>query len=326
MVYHTGVELDGAEYTFAGTGTQSTGVFSHRPRQLPAATPLAQTEQGWKFKQTVDLGPCPYSKQDVKEMITYLSSQFLGNTYHVTSRNCNHFSQAVCTQLGVTLPQWINMAANVGEAVRGVVGDGMFSQQKPANAPGSGTGAGAACVAGPVLVDLFNNNNVELGVNSSVTCLNEDSEFPVRNIYPSSNQDSFLQSDCDEQLLIFIPFRNTVALRTVRLLMPTETNWNKAPKKVKIFKNRPNLDFSNLEDGDEKGDCEYDIAAQQIIGNKGIVKVDIPLSAGLFRDVTALSIFIESNHGAAVSRLHGVNLLGMSKEGMDVRNLAKAGG
>ena len=62
-----------------------------------------------------------------------------GNSYHLTARNCNHFSEAMCKILGVSsFPGWVNRAAKVGDSLRGVVGDP------------SGQGAGGGGSAGPV--------------------------------------------------------------------------------------------------------------------------------------------------------------------------------
>lgn len=325
-IYHSGVEIYGSEYTFAGNGTRSTGVFTHRPRNPPLGE---SKEEGWQFKQAVDLGPCQYPKQDVKEMVTYLSSQFPGNSYHLTSRNCNHFSEAFCTQLGVTFPSWINRAARAGEAVRGVVGDSALTSQAPAPvSPAPAPGAAAATAKGPSNIgqvaaagEMFTPQNVDF---SAVTCLNVSDDYAVSATFPSSPASTFVQSDCDEQLLVSIPFRQPVKLTAIGLSVPSETEWTMAPKQVKLFKNQSNLDFSDVEDAVPT--ASFEISAQRIVGQKGSTMVYQEVSPGRFRDVASLAIFIESNHGAGVSRLYSVSLVGLSKEGLDMTNLQKSGG
>lgn len=51
-----------------------------------------------------------------------------------------------------------------------------------------------------------------------VACLNQSKNHTARNIFEDSDQ--FLESDCDEQLLIYIPFQQPVKLQSLTISSP----------------------------------------------------------------------------------------------------------
>lgn len=109
-IYHTGIEVNGVEYCFAGAPEASgTGVQS----QVPRATP----EGGqWKFMQTIELGFVTLSSSEFEKILNEMRDAFPANTYDLIHRNCNHFSKTVAKRLGVekNYPSWINRAASWG--------------------------------------------------------------------------------------------------------------------------------------------------------------------------------------------------------------------
>jgi len=51
-----------------------------------------------------------------------VSDKFLGEGYNLLTRNCNHFTSALCEELvGRPAPGWLNRAASIGVAVPCVV-------------------------------------------------------------------------------------------------------------------------------------------------------------------------------------------------------------
>lgn len=51
-----------------------------------------------------------------------VSDKFLGDGYNLLTRNCNHFTSALCEELtGRPAPGWLNRAASIGVAVPCVV-------------------------------------------------------------------------------------------------------------------------------------------------------------------------------------------------------------
>eukprot|EP01097_Dermamoeba_algensis_P003223 TRINITY_DN228_c0_g1_i1.p1 TRINITY_DN228_c0_g1~~TRINITY_DN228_c0_g1_i1.p1 ORF type:complete len:190 (+),score=37.13 TRINITY_DN228_c0_g1_i1:96-665(+) len=51
-----------------------------------------------------------------------------------------------------------------------------------------------------------------------VACLNQSKNNTVKNLF--DNSDSFLESDCDEQLLIYIPFQQPVKIQGISVSAP----------------------------------------------------------------------------------------------------------
>lgn len=49
---------------------------------------------------------------------------------------------------------------------------------------------------------------------ASVDCLNQDTSNPVSNLFVNDDT-KYLASDADEQLLIFIPFKNKVDIKSI---------------------------------------------------------------------------------------------------------------
>jgi len=117
-VYHSGLQVHGLEYTFAGgpDAGSGTGVMSQAPKYMPPGAP-------WKFKETIDLGLIKADRAKFESIVRQLQSEFLANTYDLMARNCNHFTEAFATRLGCTsYPSWINRAAKFGNSFRGFTG------------------------------------------------------------------------------------------------------------------------------------------------------------------------------------------------------------
>ena len=93
--YHTGVEINGVEYAFAGV----TGVYECRPGDYGDIIDRRQYQSSVPYKE-------------VKKAIDDLGRIFIGDSYHVILKNCNNFSDSLvraCTGQGI--PAWINRAA-----------------------------------------------------------------------------------------------------------------------------------------------------------------------------------------------------------------------
>lgn len=102
--YHTGVEIDGWEYSFSSSGVNRT-----RPR----------LESFGQIKEHMLMGAYHGSMNELRKHISELSKdRFRPGSYQITSLNCNHFSDAlVFVLVGEHLPAWINRMANLGSYV-----------------------------------------------------------------------------------------------------------------------------------------------------------------------------------------------------------------
>jgi len=103
--FHTGVEVNGREYAFGGHEYSFTGVFDIAPK----------TAYGAIFRETVVLGQTSLSRSEIQKVLDDLSLDFLGNTYHPFTRNCNTFSNEFSMKLlNVPIPSYINRLPFIG--------------------------------------------------------------------------------------------------------------------------------------------------------------------------------------------------------------------
>ena len=82
-----------------------------------------------------------------------------------------------------------------------------------------------------------------------VHCLNAADDKPLRNaIGPEERENDglHLESDCDAQLLIHITFSQVVKVQSL-YIQCAEVVRDRAPTKVAVYVNKPNIDFSSSE-------------------------------------------------------------------------------
>ncbi|OEL25994.1 DeSI-like protein [Dichanthelium oligosanthes] len=84
-IFHSGIEVHGVEYAFGAHDYSISGVFEVEPRQCP----------GFKFRKSVYMGTTCLDPLQVREFMEIQSVNYNGDTYHLISKNCNHFC-AVC--------------------------------------------------------------------------------------------------------------------------------------------------------------------------------------------------------------------------------------
>jgi len=142
---------------------------------------------------------------------------------------------------------------------------------QPANIPGANTSG-----------HVFLNDLIE--VNRS-KCLNESRQHKWQNIL--INDGSFLESDCDDQLLISITFRRQVRIHSLKIDAP---NRGSAPRTIKLFTNQNYMDFNNVHD--------IPPSQQLILTPKNFEPNQIiTLNSIKFAKVNSVTIFIEDNQG-----------------------------
>lgn len=60
--------------------------------------------------------------QEVESTLRTASEEFLGTSYNLLTKNCNHFTSYLCKRLtGQSGPSWLNRAASIGVALPCVV-------------------------------------------------------------------------------------------------------------------------------------------------------------------------------------------------------------
>lgn len=118
--------------------------------------------------------------------------------------------------------------------------------------------------------------------------LNQCKDHPLTDCIAAERRilpDAFLQSDCDEELLIHIVFVQKVKLSGVLIKAPADTG----PKSVKFLVNMPSLDFDSAKSS--KVTQEVEFTQESLVTG---AKVDLKLP--LFSSVGELTLLIEGNH------------------------------
>ncbi|SAL97918.1 hypothetical protein [Absidia glauca] len=106
-IYHSGVEICGKEYCFGGHEYKNiTGVFAVEAKVGPP---------GLLFKQSISVGYTSLTNDQIHKLIQDISKDYVGTSYNLLTRNCNHFTDDLCVRLtGKHAPSWVNRAAKLG--------------------------------------------------------------------------------------------------------------------------------------------------------------------------------------------------------------------
>ncbi|KAJ3668560.1 hypothetical protein LUZ60_018939, partial [Juncus effusus] len=104
-IFHSGVEVHGVEYAFGAHDLPSSGVFEVEPKQCP----------GFRFRKSILVGFTKLDPAQIREFMEMQSLRYNGDTYHLITKNCNHFCKDVCWKLtGKDVPKWVNRLARIG--------------------------------------------------------------------------------------------------------------------------------------------------------------------------------------------------------------------
>ncbi|CAA0831578.1 PPPDE putative thiol peptidase family protein [Striga hermonthica] len=104
-IFHSGVEVHGAEYAFGAHEYSSSGIFEVEPRHCP----------GFKFRKSIFIGTTKLNAAQVRKFMERQAADYNGDTYHLIAKNCNHFCKDVCFKLtGKKIPKWVNRLAKMG--------------------------------------------------------------------------------------------------------------------------------------------------------------------------------------------------------------------
>lgn len=115
-------------------------------------------------------------------------------------------------------------------------------------------------------------------------CLNEADGHPFTNCLNSSP--TYLESDCDEQLIISVAFNQAIKLHSLKIKAPSD----KGPKVLKIFINQPRtLDFDAADSNQPVQ--ELDLKPEDLNGSP------INLRYVKFQNVQNVQVFVRNNQG-----------------------------
>ncbi|XP_076884099.1 deSI-like protein At4g17486 [Bidens hawaiensis] len=104
-IFHSGIQVYGMEYGFGAHDFPISGVFEVEPKTCP----------GFIYRCSIPLGHVSKSPTEFREFIETVASEYHGATYHLISKNCNHFTDDITQRLtGKNIPGWVNRLAKVG--------------------------------------------------------------------------------------------------------------------------------------------------------------------------------------------------------------------
>ncbi|KAJ8976317.1 hypothetical protein NQ317_010271 [Molorchus minor] len=129
-------------------------------------------------------------------------------------------------------------------------------------------------------------------------CLNESDDHPFTHCLTSEG--GYLQSDCDEQLIISITFNQAVKIHSIKVKAPSD----KGPKYVRIFINQPRtLDFDLADSYTSIQDLE--LTPEDLEGNP------VNLRYVKFQNVQNIQFFIKDNQsGDEVTQIDHLAIIG----------------
>lgn len=134
---------------------------------------------------------------------------------------------------------------------------------------------------------------------SGCECLNEADDHPLAHCLTPKG--GYLESDCDEQLIIRIEFTQAIKLHSLKLQGPTD----KGPKTVKVFQNLPNtLDFDSAMRNEPTQTLEL---TEDDLKDGTVVQ----LRFVKFQNVSSITIFIKDNQsGDEITQLDYLGFIG----------------
>ncbi|KAL3532374.1 hypothetical protein ACH5RR_005895 [Cinchona calisaya] len=104
-IFHSGIEVHGMEYGFGAHDFPISGVFEVEPKNCP----------GFVYRCSVPLGRINMPPDEFRTFIESVASEYHGDTYHLISKNCNHFTDDMARRLtGKGIPGWVNRLAHLG--------------------------------------------------------------------------------------------------------------------------------------------------------------------------------------------------------------------
>ena len=152
---------------------------------------------------------------------------------------------------------------------------------------------------------------IDLGVSYSlyskidmdkVQCLNEAEDGSVKSVFKPWNErlnfETYLESDCDPELLINIPFTGNVKLKGFIVL---GGNADSHPSRVKLFKNRPSMSFD-----DAAAEADQEIELQKDPDGT----LEYPTKITKFSNVHHLTLYFPKNFGEETTRIYYIGLKG----------------
>jgi len=119
------------------------------------------------------------------------------------------------------------------------------------------------------------------------------------------DEEVYLESDADDQMIIRVPFTGSVKLRA--LLLKAGPG-DQTPAKVALYSNVEHLDFSDI--AERKPTQEFNVAQSRELGEYHVMPAKFP-------NVTSITLFYPASQGADTTKIFYVGFLGSWTERKD---------
>lgn len=145
------------------------------------------------------------------------------------------------------------------------------------------------------------------------------SEWQVLTSSGQADPKDWVESDTDEQLMLYIPFQSTLKIQSIHLTsLPEDTDDDEKPsrpKVVKIYTNRPHiLGFDEAEDAQPAQ--EVTLSEKDWNSKTGTAKLDLRIVK--FTNVSSVVIFVmESDGDNEKVRIDRIRIIGETGEKRD---------
>lgn len=151
---------------------------------------------------------------------------------------------------------------------------------------------------------------------SGCDCLNESDDNTHANAFETNAK--YLESDCDEQLIISLTFTQAVKVHSMKIKAPND---GRGPRTIKLFANQPSsVDFDQAER--MEGIQKIELTNEDLSGDKVI-----PLRFVKFQNVTNLVIFVANNQGGEeTSVIEYFKLIGIPLDATNMSDFKRVAG
>jgi len=189
---------------------------------------------------------------------------------------------------------------------------------------GEGGGAGAAAAGGDAGEDdcgVAGQVDLQPFIDKKqISCANEQDENPVKGALFGGG---FLESDCDEQLIIAVTFNQDVKIHSLAFdsNLPGDLGAGKSgPKTVKIFINLATTpDFDDAE--------SYEPVQSLTLAASDLSDTPVPLTFVKFQNVRSLYLFVEDNQEETETTvLSSLRIIGQTREATNMSDFKRVSG
>jgi len=148
-------------------------------------------------------------------------------------------------------------------------------------------------------------------------CLNQKDEHPWQCMLKAGDDDSFCESNVDEQLMVNISFREKIKLHGI-IFKGVADKDDEFPRDVQLFVNQ-RMGFDDVDS--LKPSQVLDLEPEDVASGK-----EIPTNFVRFQNVQNLTVFVERNAGGAdTTIINRIQLIGCPIAGTNMSDLKKVG-